>query len=42
MSQDQDLERKLQREADAQALAYGMPDFAEGLAAVVQKREPKF
>ncbi len=42
MSQDDGLERRLAREADSQAVSYGMPDYAEGLAAVKEKRPPKF
>lgn len=36
------LEQALIREADAQSLSYASPDLLEGLAAVREKREPKF
>jgi hypothetical protein len=42
MSQDDQLERRLAREADAQAVSYGMADYAEGLAAIKEKRKPVF
>ena len=40
--QDEGLSRALQREADSQALCYAAPDLLEGLAAVKEKRAPKF
>ena len=39
---DAELERALQREADAQAQSYASADYAEGLAAVRAKRPPAF
>mmetsp|Transcript_91827 Transcript_91827/g.248111 ORF Transcript_91827/g.248111 Transcript_91827/m.248111 type:complete len:145 (-) Transcript_91827:100-534(-) len=40
--QDEGLALALRREADAQSQHYGSPDFAEGLAAVAEKRKPNF
>ena len=39
---DAELERRLQREADAQAQSYASADYAEGLSAVRAKRTPSF
>ncbi len=40
--QDEGLARALQREADSQAHCYAQPDLTEGLAAIKEKRNPKF
>ena len=42
MKQDVGLERALWREADAQSYGYSSPDFVEGLAAIREKRRPRF
>ncbi|MBA3413426.1 MAG: 2-(1,2-epoxy-1,2-dihydrophenyl)acetyl-CoA isomerase, partial [Actinobacteria bacterium] len=36
------LEDQLEREAESQAVATRSEDFAEGVAAFLEKREPKF
>jgi len=40
--QDDELPKALQREADAQAASYASKQILEGLAAVKNKRKPKF
>ncbi|KAI9019737.1 enoyl-CoA hydratase [Hyaloraphidium curvatum] len=42
MRVDDGLERALQREADSQAHGYAMQDYAEGIDAILSKREPIF
>ncbi len=42
MQEDALLDQRLAREADAQAHSYAMQDFVEGLAAIKEKRPPKF
>ncbi|KAJ3341911.1 putative enoyl CoA hydratase [Gonapodya sp. JEL0774] len=42
MRTEDGMERALQREADAQAHGYASPDYPEGLAAILEKREPVF
>ena len=39
---DVELERRLQREADAQAQSYASADYAEGLSAIRAKHSPSF
>lgn len=40
MRVDDGLERALQREADSQAHGYAMADYAEGIEAILSKRDP--
>ena len=42
LKQDAGLDAALAREADCQAHSYAAPDIKEGIAAVQQKRAPKF
>lgn len=42
LSPDNDLESQLRREAEMQTIDYGSPDIVEGLAAVREKRRPRF
>jgi len=42
MKQDVGLEAALWREADAQSYGYSTPDCLEGIAAVAEKRQPRF
>ncbi|KAI9222624.1 enoyl-CoA hydratase [Blastocladiella britannica] len=39
---DEALQRGLAREADTQALCYSSPDFAEGMVAIKERRDPVF